>query len=75
MKEVTALLDEHLKRLMGEAIQAWQQRRIENGLQDALGNKSLELEQSIVKPLGPGEWDESIGLPLCVVCHHVGCDQ
>lgn len=23
-------------------------------------------------PLGPGEWDEGLGIPLCVVCQGVG---
>ena len=22
-------------------------------------------------PLGPGEWEEALGLPLCVVCQNV----
>jgi dynein light intermediate chain 1 len=25
----------------------------------------------ITLPLGPGEWDEALGLPLCVVCQNV----
>lgn len=24
-------------------------------------------------PLGPGEWSEPLGLPLCVVCQNVTC--
>lgn len=24
-------------------------------------------------PLGPGEWDEELGVPLCVVCQGVSC--
>lgn len=24
-------------------------------------------------PLGPGEWSEPLGLPLCVVCQNVSC--
>lgn len=23
-------------------------------------------------PLGPGEWDEELGIPMCVVCQGVG---
>lgn len=25
----------------------------------------------VTLPLGPGEWDEAIGIPLCVVCQNV----
>ena len=24
-------------------------------------------------PLGPGEWSDPLGLPLCVVCQNVSC--
>ena len=45
----------------------WQQRR-KGGGHEASGGGS---EGGISLPLGPGEWDETLGLPLCVVCHSV----
>ena len=36
---------------------------LEGGLPTNEGDVSL--------PLGPGEWDEALGLPLCIVCHNV----
>jgi dynein light intermediate chain 1, cytosolic len=29
-------------------------------------------EGDVTIPLGPGEWDEALGIPLCVVCQNVG---
>ncbi len=35
------------------------------------GGSSVTSEGEITLPLGPGEWDEALGLPLCVVCQNV----
>lgn len=45
----------------------WEQRR-KGGSYEASGGGS---EGGISIPLGQGEWDEALGLPLCVVCHSV----
>ena len=51
-------------------MQGWQQRRRGGGTYDTGANANTETMVTI--PLGPGEWDEALGLPLCVVCHNVG---
>lgn len=32
-------------------------------------------EADVSLPLGPGEWEEGLGLPLCVVCQNVSCPK
>lgn len=36
------------------------------------GGGSTATEGDVSLPLGPGEWEEALGLPLCVVCQNVG---
>lgn len=50
-------------------MQDWQQRR-RGGAYDT-GGASTNADMNVNVPLGPGEWDEALGLPLCVVCHNV----
>lgn len=35
------------------------------------GASSSTIEGDVSLPLGPGEWEEALGLPLCVVCQNV----
>jgi len=35
------------------------------------GGVSNTSEGDVSLPHGPGEWDEALGLPLCVVCQNV----
>jgi hypothetical protein len=56
---------------MAEVMQEWQQRRRGGTAYDGGGGASSGSESNIAIPLGPGEWDEALGLPLCVVCHNV----
>ena len=35
------------------------------------GGTSNTAEGDVSLPLGPGEWEEALGLPLCVVCQNV----
>ena len=46
----------------------WQHRRQGGPAYDSSGNAN---EGNIMIPLSQGEWDEALGLPLCVVCHSV----
>ena len=39
------------------------------------GGISSTTESDVSLPLGPGEWEEALGLPLCVVCQNVGIPQ
>jgi hypothetical protein len=35
------------------------------------GGLSSAADGDVSLPLGPGEWEEALGLPLCVVCQNV----
>ena len=48
----------------------WQDKKRGTSSYDA-GGTSTGSEATITLPLSQGEWDEPIGLPLCVVCHNV----
>lgn len=41
----------------------------ERGKGSSGGESSSDGDVSL--PLGPGEWDSALGLPLCVVCQNV----
>lgn len=60
-------LDEESKRVMEETMKEWQQRRRGGSAHDPIASG----ETNVTLPLSKGEWDESIGIPLCVVCHNV----
>ena len=36
-----------------------------------MGMGGVSPEADVNVPLGQGEWDEPLGIPLCVVCHNV----
>ena len=69
LKEVMTSLDDPTKYAMEEIMQEWQQRKRGIGAYNGGGN-STGNEANVFIPLGPGEWDEALGLPLCVVCHN-----
>ena len=57
-------LDDEAKMVMEETIVEWRDRR--RGV-DSSGPGG----GSATIPLGPGEWDEALGVPMCVVCQGV----
>jgi dynein light intermediate chain 1 len=71
LREVLSLLDDVSKQVMQETIREWEQRR-RGGMQESGALSGASSETLVAIPLGPGEWDEALGLPLCVVCHNVG---
>lgn len=66
MKQIISSLDEEIKDIMALQMKDWQQRR-RGGLYDGIGG----IEGGVTVPLGQGEWDEGLGIPLCVVCNSV----
>lgn len=55
---------------MDEVMISWRDRGKGGNALDGVGvGNSAEGEVSL--PLGPGEWDEPLGLPVCVVCQNV----
>ena len=61
-------LDTEAQDSMATVMKEWQQRRrggTSYATSDSVGDSNINI------PLGQGEWDEPLGLPLCVVCHGV----
>ena len=70
--EVLRSLDDDTKNVMEETIHEWQQGRKGGAMAyDTAGRGTTGSETSTIIPLGPGEWDEALGMPLCVVCYNV----
>ncbi|MCJ1466830.1 hypothetical protein MMC07_005451 [Pseudocyphellaria aurata] len=67
LKQTISSLDEEIKDIMATHMKKWQQRR-GGGVYDAGGGTGSE--GGVATPLGQGEWDEGLGIPLCVVCHN-----
>ncbi|KAI4172562.1 MAG: hypothetical protein LQ346_008581, partial [Caloplaca aetnensis] len=66
LRGIAVELDDDCKVAAEETMKEWQQRR--RGAPYEGGSASTN-DTSINIPLGPGEWDEPLGLPLCVACH------
>ena len=70
LKSAIASLNDDSKAAMAETMKDWQQPKRANLAPDA-GTGGRNIETNITIPLSQGEWDEGLGLPLCVVCHGV----
>ncbi|OLN96614.1 Cytoplasmic dynein 1 light intermediate chain 2 [Colletotrichum chlorophyti] len=55
---------------MEEVMVSWRDRGRGGGSTNLDGTGANTSEGDVALPLGPGEWEEGIGLPLCVVCQH-----
>ena len=64
LREVLISLDDDAKESMEDIMREWQQGRRGGGI-------TTTNEPSTTIPLGPGEWDEALGIPLSVVCYNV----
>ena len=71
IREVTASLPDDSKLALEETMRDWQERRRGTSAYDG-GGASIGNDSSVTIPLSQGEWDEALGLPLCVVCQNVG---
>lgn len=67
LRQVTNAADSDCKIAMDENIKMWRERRKEVPVENiAITNPDI----NVTLPLGPGEWDEALGIPLCVVCQY-----
>ena len=67
-------LDDDCKEAIEEVMVSWRDRgRNGRGFDGNLGGAVLN-EGDVSLPLGPGEWDEALGIPVCVVCQNVSYD-
>ena len=63
LRSVILTLDDETKIAMEENMTAWKEKRVGPDASNA-----GDLKSALVPPLGPGEWDEGLGVPLSVVC-------
>lgn len=71
LRSLLVSLDNDSKDVMEEAMISWRDRG--RGGSKVMGTEegSLGGGGDVSLPLGPGEWDEGLGIPLCVVCQNV----
>lgn len=75
LRSVILSLDEETKIEMEENMAAWKEKRVgpdapstQPGGNIGEGASMTEQKQLSTVPLGPGEWDEGLGIPVSVVC-------
>ncbi|KAF2807270.1 uncharacterized protein BDZ99DRAFT_77169 [Mytilinidion resinicola] len=68
LRSLVSSLDDESKDVMEENINAWRDRH--RGLGGSSDNTGSGSADTAVLPLGQGEWDEPLGIPLCVVCQN-----
>lgn len=74
LRSVILSLDEDTKIAMEENMTAWKERRTGPDAPTAMPGSgkttdtSSEAKQTPVIPLGPGEWEDGLGVPLSVIC-------
>lgn len=69
LRSITASLDRETEEVAEHVMKEWQQRKRGPSTYDT-GAMNAGSEASVTLPLGEGEWDVPLGLPLCVVCHN-----
>jgi dynein light intermediate chain 1 len=70
LRTLSVSLDKDCVEKMEEIMVNWRDRgRGGNSLDGSGVNSTNEGDFSL--PLGPGEWEEALGFPLCVVCQNV----
>lgn len=69
-REVISSLDDESRAALEETMVEWQRRR--GGASPfGTGGGPTSSDGTVTIPLSLGEWDEALGLPLCVVCQSV----
>ncbi len=61
LRKVIEGLDQEIKEVMEETMKGWKEGRIGAGI---MGGEA----KTVDAPLGPGEWEDELGVPLSVVC-------
>ena len=75
LRQVLISLDDETKIAMEETMTEWRDRK--RGMDpNSVGAQGLTSSGGAVTiPLGSGEWDEGLGIPMCVVCQGVRIAQ
>ncbi|KAJ5146063.1 Dynein family light intermediate chain [Penicillium bovifimosum] len=72
LRSVLVSLDDETKLVMEETMTEWRDRK--RGVDSSSGaTGGIASSSPVTIPLGPGEWDEGLGIPMCVVCQ--GADK
>lgn len=71
LRSVILSLSPECKESMEEVISSWRERGRTGGSVNLDGTGAVATEGDVALPLGPGEWEDALGLPLCVVCQNV----
>ena len=69
LRGITASMDNETEQVAERVMKEWQQRKRGVSTYD-IGATNSSSEANVTLPLGEGEWDVPLGLPLCVVCHN-----
>lgn len=72
LRELLVSLSDDAKEVMEEIMLDWRENRKGGGVTSDGSGGLLGLKENVSIPLGPGEWDEALGVPVCVVCQNVG---
>ncbi|KAI1819305.1 dynein light intermediate chain-domain-containing protein [Xylaria intraflava] len=70
LRKVLLSLSPECKEAMEEVISSWRERGRTGGSVNLDGTGAVAAEGDVTLPLGPGEWEDALGLPLCVVCQN-----
>lgn len=69
LRSVLISLEDSTKIVMEEVMTEWKDKK--RGLDSNSATGVTNSGGPVSIPLGPGEWDEGLGVPLCVVCQGV----
>ncbi|KAL1866508.1 hypothetical protein Daus18300_006743 [Diaporthe australafricana] len=70
LRTVLLALPDESKIAMEEGMSLWKERGRGGSLNLDGTTATAASEGDVSLPLGPGEWEEALGLPLCVVCQN-----
>ncbi|KAJ9155378.1 Cytoplasmic dynein 1 light intermediate chain [Pleurostoma richardsiae] len=70
LRTVLRSLPEESKVVMQEVMDQWKDRGRGGGINLDGTTAPTSGEGDVALPLGPGEWEDGLGLPLCVVCQN-----
>lgn len=71
LRSVLVSLDDQTKIVMEETMTEWRDRKRGMDAHSTGAGGASSSGGTVAIPLGPGEWDEGLGIPMCVVCQGV----
>lgn len=71
LRHILISLDDDTKIAMEETMTEWRDRKRGMDPSSAGAGGLSGSGGPVTIPLGPGEWDEGLGIPMCVVCQGV----